>query len=459
MESWSISRGDVGYECFDYIESKGGRDYVIKLLMQEYSFYGDEHVIDTSAVDEQPTIDAPSISVLPAPEIDSSVDSVFINTSVSETQLDTTASEQQKIMEYDTSTYQKSNPKLLGEQGERTVREMLSKEYDVQRISSSPHSTDIKVRRKNRLIDRMDAILLEIKNYSNTVPTREVEKFESDVELHKNNIAGAIMISLRSGITKKKDFEFAGGDSSASGTPTVNNTNIPIIYASAGSTNLIRMLVAIMYSHIDLRNMRLSDEVNISKREEKFKKYSSTLGVILTNIAQARRSLNEMQTAVSIHMDAAMYKISETEYNLQSLMNKMVMLSVPKNVITNNTEIWKNPDHLYTDSVTQLIRESNSGNILGYNDEPDKVAHFLIKYAKATDDISVRNGTIKLSNVADVTIVAFKTKLNVQIKTESIAGSLCTGKTYYQDGMLHIEQKKFNDMLLCKVLDHLLVVE
>lgn len=91
----------------------------------------------------------------------------------------------------------------IGKETECEYIELLTQFFDGYEIidmSSTPKSADIKINHPHK-----PSLLLEIKNYSESVPTKEITKFLEDIR--KNQCHG-ILISSYSGIHTKRDWTF-----------------------------------------------------------------------------------------------------------------------------------------------------------------------------------------------------------------------------------------------------------
>lgn len=80
----------------------------------------------------------------------------------------------------------------LGQQAEDEVYGLLSGPYDTRDVTKKAHATDFVI------ASRAGAVRVEVKNYSATVPSREVEKFLRD--LGESGAAAGVLFSLGSAI-------------------------------------------------------------------------------------------------------------------------------------------------------------------------------------------------------------------------------------------------------------------
>ena len=86
---------------------------------------------------------------------------------------------------------------LKGQEGEDIVYRILTSKYNnVKKTNKTPESGDF-------IID--NDIMIEVKNYSSTVPTLQVLKFQRD--LNNLNIRAGIFISLNTHIAKHSSFD------------------------------------------------------------------------------------------------------------------------------------------------------------------------------------------------------------------------------------------------------------
>lgn len=89
-------------------------------------------------------------------------------------------------------------PVVKGQIGEEFVQSVLAKNFgDVANVAHSAKSGDLTLFVKHR------KIIVEVKNYSNNVPTSQVEKFQRD--LSTTNACGGVFISLKTPITGISD--------------------------------------------------------------------------------------------------------------------------------------------------------------------------------------------------------------------------------------------------------------
>lgn len=108
----------------------------------------------------------------------------------------------QPIRLFEEFFHNNNNSNRKGKQGESKLEPILSSILpDAEIINSSGHkeSGDFIIHRKNN-----HNILIDTKDYNTSIPTKEIDKFIRDIDIHKCN---GILISQNSGISCKDDFE------------------------------------------------------------------------------------------------------------------------------------------------------------------------------------------------------------------------------------------------------------
>ncbi len=89
---------------------------------------------------------------------------------------------------------------FLGQVGERSVRDIIAKRYEVEFVGKSARNTDLSVVWEH--LGQRLKMLIEVKNYTHTVPGSEVDKFYRDLDAH-TEACGAVMISINTPIASK----------------------------------------------------------------------------------------------------------------------------------------------------------------------------------------------------------------------------------------------------------------
>jgi hypothetical protein len=142
-----------------------------------------------------------------------------------------------------------NTPALKGLQGESEFEDMcenlLSSQFKIINTAKQSKSGDFFIEWTSPETGCLYRYLIDVKNYRSTVPSKEVEKFYRDIELHPT-IHGAIMISLHSQIVGRKSvFQYEER--------LVGSTSIPIAYVCSNEPTVIIEIIRFMCSLSDIR--------------------------------------------------------------------------------------------------------------------------------------------------------------------------------------------------------------
>jgi hypothetical protein len=176
--------------------------------------------------------------------------------------------------------------KISALKGKRTEGEYLSyltsvfKQSEIQNCSQIDHAMDILLRQEGHTDIRFD-----IKDYTTNVPSKEVQKFKSDIS--HNNCHG-ILVSDKSGIANKNNFSF----------DVINNRYIAF-YITNSKDQMENIIYAInfirsMESLITKNNgIYLSDTV-IKSIQLELEKYTDTVSSIKKNLQSSIQLCNTL---------------------------------------------------------------------------------------------------------------------------------------------------------------------
>jgi hypothetical protein len=130
----------------------------------------------------------------------------------------------------------RSNAYSLGKRGEDYVYELLKNKYNIIDCRQNSHCGDFQLIPCS-IGKIVEPILIECKNYSSSIPSREIDKFYND--LISQGAPGGIFVSLNSpitGISACIDIQYK----------TLNMKLIPIIFISSDNEDIIISAVNIM---------------------------------------------------------------------------------------------------------------------------------------------------------------------------------------------------------------------
>jgi hypothetical protein len=174
-----------------------------------------------------------------------------------------------------------------GKQAEQSYLALLESNmigYEVLDVSNTPESCDIKVNSSGN-----PSILIEIKNYSNNVPTVEVNKFYNDIRKNKSH---GIFLSSNTGISLKKDWDIE-----------VIDQRYIVVFISNVNYDPMKVISAvnIIYSYyskiISLENKR---ELTKSEQEVILKNINYLENVLKTNKSYALENKKRAEDVIKM---------------------------------------------------------------------------------------------------------------------------------------------------------------
>ena len=155
-------------------------------------------------------------------------------------------------------------PSIIGQEGEQYVKDILEESYCVERILSRTGDFLInKITENDKLIG---PIMVEVKKYQTIVPTREVQKYENDLQSNPQVRAG-LFISLTCPIAKFKDSIIIKKQN-------MNGRIVQCIYLHSSDKNIIKMCVELLFLYLK------NDNRALSKLEYKIKEINELCAVI-----------------------------------------------------------------------------------------------------------------------------------------------------------------------------------
>ena len=179
--------------------------------------------------------------------------------------------------QYENTLIRTQNSTIKGQDGEEFTYHQLNRLFPRAEITDchkQPNRCDFIMQEDDF------SMMLEIKNYKTNVNKCEIDKFYRDVDSEINNdIKCAILISLRSGICNKKDFDFE-----------VRNGK-PLLFLHNISDNMINITLAVKFLNMVLhqkdidftnqeivdcfRNLASSIKRNFTRQRKQIEKYSA----------------------------------------------------------------------------------------------------------------------------------------------------------------------------------------
>jgi len=257
----------------------------------------------------------------------------------------------------------------IGEIGEDYVYNILSPAYDVENVTKKAHSGDLLVSRlPNKIVEtslseiKLGKILVEVKNYTYSVPNTEVNKFYDDLDSNQS-ITGGLFVSLCSKISNiTKDFEMKFKHL---------GRKIPTIFITSSSPEIILLGIEILWCYIDLQSLDLEENERTRIKIDKIYKKILNLSELLNDIGRTRlmiesirNNMNKSLQKLQNHVFSVEIKMSENIRNIKKIIGKV---SVSDNIDTSGPVettlsnlvdliVDKNPEAQF--SKKKVIRES-----------------------------------------------------------------------------------------------------
>ena len=197
-----------------------------------------------------------------------------------------------------------------GKIAEHFLEETLAELYPEDRVVTtalSAHEADIQL-----FSDDNPTILIESKNYSNTIPTKEVEKFKTDLD--RTNIQYGIFYSFNSSITGKHKFQVESyKDKWILYCPNIQfDQNIIAL-----SVLLIRKIAKINRATNQIDRNAISQKIN------EIVYILKDLDLLYENLSKTKYELIKSRKTISDSLDAIYVSYIENENTIKQIIDKI----------------------------------------------------------------------------------------------------------------------------------------
>jgi hypothetical protein len=190
---------------------------------------------------------------------------------------------------------------LIGQSGEQYVEKIYSENYEVDNTAKQGRAGDLLIRRKHHVPDPVEtSLLIEVKKYTSSVPSAEVEKFYRDLTAN-SSIQGGVFISLQTKISGiPKPFHFTRSPSSQ-----------PVVFVQSMDPAVLELAAELVWAHIDSRSM--IDEQIYNKLSRKL----TTLSDCISQLSMARTFVTETRATMNKSLDRVYESIFTSEMQMQ----------------------------------------------------------------------------------------------------------------------------------------------
>lgn len=246
---------------------------------------------------------------------------------------------------------------VKGLQGEtdfdHIISQHMSKDYELINTAKKGKCGDFIIKWRSQKTNRIYKILIDVKNYSKTVPSGEVEKFYRDIKL--NNVDGGFLISLKSRIigTSKiielKDF-------------LTDNSTVPVLFTQSNTPLIIVEVIKLLFHIIEIKNLNNN---SVCKSDE-LVYHINQLNENIQMITDCRDVLQTSKTEIEKNLNAIMIKLMSCEYSLVSKISQINKTLVTVNTLEHTVssdelkELVEQQTHETTNTldIVKLVRES-----------------------------------------------------------------------------------------------------
>lgn len=233
----------------------------------------------------------------------------------------------------------------IGKEGETNfeniVDQFMINDYKLENMAKTGHSGDFHLSWHSTKTNKIYKILIDIKQYSSTVPTKEIVKFYSD--LNVNNISGGLFLSLTSkicGISKVIDLKNSQKD---------NGQIVPCIFANIKNPITIVEVIKLLFHTIEIKDLHHNDIESMNELVHQVNKLNDNIEMI----TECRDVLQSSKSEIEKNLNNIMYKLMSCEYSLISKINSI------NSTLENKLEL----DHTILDAEIKEAEEK-------YNKQP-----------------------------------------------------------------------------------------
>lgn len=220
--------------------------------------------------------------------------------------------------------YESELPANVGLQGEmkfeNIIQQFMPSDYKLVNTSKIGKCGDFVINYHSSKTDIKYSLLIDIKNYKNTVPSKEIEKFYRDIKLN-SNICGGLLLSLHSkiaGISKIIDFQEFSSDHGI----------VPILFAKTKQPEVICEIIKMIFHLIEIKDMHKNEIL----QGEEFISSIHELSDDVQIITQCRDSLQTSKTLIEKNLNDIMFSLMQCEYNIAlkiKQINKSLSREIP----------------------------------------------------------------------------------------------------------------------------------
>ena len=208
---------------------------------------------------------------------------------------------------YSLRTDVKKGSAEIGISGERLVYGILSKKYIVTCTGKTSHTGDFVI-----TVDGM-RFIIEVKKYSKSVPSAEIDKLYRDMEC-STSVQGGVMISLTSRITSiNKTMEHTH--------QLINGHMTPIVFLTTYDINEVKTIEACIYAAVDILVAECKSKQRYIDIEGDISDTVFDISRHIDDLSRSRHIISETQIIMNKQFMKLIQCITTTEVNIKNSIN------------------------------------------------------------------------------------------------------------------------------------------
>jgi len=285
----------------------------------------------------------------------------------------------------------------IGKHGESEftdiVNEFLPSDYKLHNVAKTGKCGDFMISWQSSKTNRLYKILVELKNYRNTVPSKEVEKFYRDLQL--NQVDGGLLLTLNSkivGMSKIIEFrEFV-----------FDNKKIPVVFTQSKTPELISEVIKLIFHTIEIKDQNENTVANHDNLITHINSLSDNVQMIIT----CRDTLQLSKHTIEDSLNNVLFSLMTCEYDLVKKIKQMYStLHEPIHII----EI-KDPNKK-CDSIDAIKDKINTFGIsLELESETFLYEMYMVGWHSDTMDIQKKHWILHKGSPSKDVVIKFKKK-------------------------------------------------
>lgn len=193
----------------------------------------------------------------------------------------------------------------LGSTGEKYVEKVIGNKYLVQNTAKKGRKGDMIALRNEEDIFK---VLVEVKNYTSTVNSEQVEKFYRDIEANQS-LKGAVFVSLNTNIV--------GINGSFVFKELYKGRNIPVVFVCSRKDEIILAALEVVWAYADHKDL-------ISQKSfSKMGKRISELSDVIDGLSEARNHISETRVMIEKQLTRVYDSVMGSELKLEQAINSL----------------------------------------------------------------------------------------------------------------------------------------